>query len=150
MQTIEKVLNHARQIANGEHDTIRPGMPFTIPDSWQAGESVAQGDLIIEVTARKPIGYVLIEKPTEQDLQLVPGNTEGAKHCLDSFDGVQFYRHPDWNAESLDGPYFVTTEQRTITHPTHGHVHIPAGRKIRVSYQREWEAEQRRERRNQD
>jgi hypothetical protein len=147
---IDRVLDHAKKIGNGEHDTIKPGQPFRIPDSWMAGECGAQGDLIVVVLDEIPAGYTQVKKPTKADRQLVPGNTEGAKHCLDSLKGVTLYRKDGWGPESLDGPAFTCKEDRVIEHPKHGPWTIPAGRTIGIEYARERDAEQQRERRNAD
>jgi hypothetical protein len=77
----------------------------------------------------------------------VPGQTQGAKHCLDGTGGVEMYLPPGWPEVTEDGPCLVLTEERTVLHPTHGAVTIPAGMTVACSYQREWDAEQRRARR---
>lgn len=148
--TIDRVLNHATRIKNGEHETIKPGMPFRIPDSWMAGEAGAQGDLIIVIIDKISAGYELVKKPTDKDRQLVWGTTQGARHCLDSLEGVRLHRRSDWGPESLDGPEFHCEFERVIEHPTHGAWTIPAGRTIRIEYPRERDAELKRERRNAD
>ena len=53
-----------------------------------------------------------------EDTQLVPGVTQGSRHCLDSLEGVTFYRLK--RSTPLDGPVVRTAEPRTITHPEHG------------------------------
>jgi hypothetical protein len=65
---------------------------------------------------------------------------------------VTLFYPPNWPAadESLAGPAFVLSKQRTVTHPVHGEVTIPAGFTVLCRFQREWDAEQRRERRNAD
>lgn len=148
--TIDRVINHARKIANGEHDTIRPGMPFRLPDAWMDGDAGAQGDLVIIVIDKVPSGFKLVRELTDADRQLVHGNTAGAKHCLDSLDGVKIYRKDDWGPDALDGPCIRFADERVITHPTHGHWTIPAGRLVKIEYPRERDAEQKRERRNAD
>jgi hypothetical protein len=147
---IEKIQKHAAKIRNGEHDKIGPGVPVTMSNALVAGEGVAQGDLNIIVADTVPRGYVLIENPQSQDKQLVPGNTVGAKHCLDSLAGVTLYRPSQWTEESLDGPCLVLTQERTVLHPTHGAVTIPAGMAVVCHYQREWDRELANERRARD
>ena len=94
----------------------------------------------------------MVKKPTEADKQLVPGNTQGAKHCLASLSGVKLYRPTAWgpNYDGLHGPALELSKPATITHPTHGDVTIPAGSTVLCHYQREWDQEQKRERRNAD
>ena len=146
---IEKIQKHAEKIRNGEHDKIGPGVPVTMSNALVAGEGVAQGDLNIIVADAVPRDYVLIEKQSN-DKQLVPGNTVGAKHCLDSLSGVNLYRPEKWSEESLDGPCLVLTQERTILHPTHGAVTVPAGMTVVCHYQREWDRELANERRARD
>lgn len=147
---IEQIQKHAELIKNGEHDKIGPGIPLTISTALKSGEGVAQGDLMLIVADSVPLGYGRIKRPKKLDMQLVPGNTVGAKHCLDSLKGVTLYRPANWNSESMDGPCIVTTVERTVLHPTHGAVTIPAGMTIVCHYQREFDAEQKRERRARD
>lgn len=147
---IEQIEKHAECIRNGEHDKIGPGVPLRLSSALLVGEGVAQGDLMLIVDDGAPVGYVRISKPKAIDKQLVPGNTVGAKHCLDSLAGVKLYRPANWSEESMDGPCIVTTKERTVLHPTHGAVTIPAGMTVVCHYQREFDAEQRRERRARD
>jgi hypothetical protein len=147
---IEKLQRHAKRIANGNHERVKPGMPFRITEAASVGDGVWQGDLGLEIVADVPAEYTLIEKPKDIDRQLVPGNTQGAKHCMDSLDGVTLYRPHNWNAESMVGPCLVLSQERTVLHPTHGPVTIPAGFTVQCRYQREFDAEQRRERRARD
>lgn len=149
LTTIQKIENHAKRIAGGKAK-VQPGQPHRISEAASVGDGVWQGDLGIEVVAGRPIDFVLVERPTDADRQLVPGNTQGAKHCLDSLAGVTIFRPRDWPDVALDGPCLVLTEDRTILHPTHGAVTIPAGFTVQCRYQREWDSEQRRERRNAD
>jgi hypothetical protein len=150
VSTIDRVLNHAKRIRDGKHDTIKPGMPQRLPDSWVDGDAGAQGDLVIVVVDEIPAGYKPVRRAKDADRQLVPGNTEGAKHCLDSLDGVELYRLDDWGPDSLDGPCVRLSKERVIQHPTHGPWTIPAGRTVKIEYARERDALLKRERRNAD
>lgn len=147
MQAIELIEQHAALIRDGKHERVSPGQPAAFTTACVADDCIWQGDLGLFVANEVPSGYVRIAKPTAQDKQLVPGNTEGAKHCLDSLAGVKLFRPQDWNAESLVGPCLVLTKERTILHPTHGAVTIPAGMTVVCRYQREYDDELRRERR---
>jgi hypothetical protein len=147
---IEQLQQHADRIRNGDHDKIGPGIPVTMSTALVAGEGVAQGDLMLIVVDAVPRGFKEVSKPEDKDRQLVPGNTEGAKHCLSSLQGVQIYHPPQWTAESLEGPVLVTKAAVTVQHPTHGAVEIPAGMTVGCFYQREFDAEQQRERRAAD
>lgn len=147
---IEQIQRHAEVIKNGEHDKIGPGVPLVMSRALMAGDGVAQGDLMLIVADKIPDEYQRIKGPKAIDKQLVPGNTVGAKHCLDSMVGVKIYRPTNWTEASMDGPCIVTTKERTVLHPTHGAVVIPAGMTVVCYYQREFDAEQKRERRARD
>lgn len=147
--TIEK---HAARIAAGKAK-VKPGQPFRFSEAAQPGDGVWQGDLGICLVESVPPLFVLVGKPTEADKQLVPGNTEGSKHCLESLDGVTLYRPKGWPASAEEdylGPCFVTEREMRILHPKHGHVTVLAGSVVECTYQREQDYELRRARRNAD
>ena len=146
LTAIEKITRRANRIANG-NDKIQPGQAARLSEAATVGDYARQGDLYLYVVESVPAGYIKQEKPSRQ---LVPGNTEGAKHCLDSLDGVELYLPAVWNEETLEGQCLKLSKERTVVHPTHGDVTIPAGFTILCGYQREYDAEQRRERRNAD
>ncbi len=141
---IEQLIKHTKKIATGEHEQVKPGMEFYLTNAAVNGDGVWQGDLGLEVVTDIPQGYTKAKKPTTQ---LVIGNTQGSKHCLDSLEGVTLYHPKHWNEESLIGPCFSVTKERRILHPTHGAIIIAAGLTILCRYQREWDIEQRKERR---
>lgn len=151
---IEKIQRHAKRIANGKDPKVRPGMPFRFTEACTVNDCCWQGDLGIVIAgdadSHPPAGYLMVVSRTELDRQLVPGNTQGAKHCLDSLNGVTLYRPQQWTEESLEGPFLQFTEERTILHPTHGPVTIPAGFSVQCHYQREWDRELAKERRARD
>ena len=151
LTAIQKIARQASRIRNG-NSRITPGEPHRISEAATAGDGVWQGDLGIEVVVSVPEDYVKVENAVDKDRQLVPGNTEGSKHCLDSLVGVELFRPKDWgsNYEGLEGPACILSKQRIITHPKHGDVTIPACTTVRCRYQREFDAEQQRERRNAD
>lgn len=147
---LNRLQTRIAEIRNGEHDRIGPGVPITLSRALSPGQAIAQGDVYLEVGSGIPAGYVKVENPKDEDRQLVFGNTQGARHCLDSLEGVELYRDPDWDADSLDGPYLIVHQERVVTHPTHGHVTIPAGMEIFVSYPRDYDLEQKKARRAAD
>lgn len=146
VDVIERIEKHAKLIASGKHDEIRPGMPLRISTAAQAGDGVWQGDLGLELIEKVPKGYKKAKNPS---LQLVPGNTQGAKHCLDSLQGVEVYLPKGWGTDfdSLEGPCLVLSEERTVLHPTHGDVTIPKDFVVLCRYQRNYDADERREHR---
>lgn len=142
MTAIDRIQEHVSK--------IHPGLPFTISAAAQPGHGVAQGDLHLILIDKVPKGYKPVFNPSPQ---LVPGNTEGSRHCLDSLDGVTLYRKDDWETvaeETFYGPVLVFTQERTVLHPKHGDVTIPAGTTILCTYQPEFDAMQRKARRNAD
>jgi len=149
---IDRIVDRAKSIASKKDSQIAPGQPVRMSEGASVSDFIRQGDLYLIVSDKPPRDYVKVEKPKAIDKQLVPGNTEGAKHCLDAIKGATLYRPADWSPtyDKLDGPFFLLTEERTVKHPTHGDVTIPAGFGIQCRYQREFDAELRRERRNAD
>lgn len=145
---IEDMVSHAAAM---NPEQVRPGLPYRVSEATSVGEGVWQGDLGLEIVAAVPAAYQLAPQ-TDAARQLVPGSTQGARHCLDSLDGVALYHPAGWGPtyDGLAGPCFVLSQERAITHPVHGQITIPAGFTVLCRYQREYDAEQRRERRNAD
>jgi len=144
--TIDHIQSHAERIAAGQ-ESVKPGMPLAFTTACSPGDAIRQGDLYLVVVDKVPSGYVKATRPSKQ---LVPGNTEGAKHCLDATAGVKVYLPEKWDAESLEGPCLVTTKERKVLHPVHGPVTIPAGMTVQCRYQREWDKELAKQRRARD
>lgn len=152
MITIQEVIKHAETIANGEHDVVKPGQPFTFSEASTHGDAVWQGDFgIIIRDSGPPQDY---EVRTVEDGQcLVPdeSGTTGSRHCLESAAGVTAYYPKDWGPESLNGPYFKLEQGAKFTHPKHGDVAVPSCFQwVETVYQREWDEELKRERRAAD
>jgi hypothetical protein len=149
MNVIDVIEQEACAIRSGKH-TIQPGQPQTLSSAASVGDGIWQGDLGIEVVGSVPADYVLDETG---NTKLVPGDTVGSNHRLDSMDGVELYRPKDWydsSYEGLAGPVFKLSNDRVITHPRHGDVTVLAGFIIACRYQREYDLEQARERRARD
>lgn len=117
----DTVARHAERICNDDaHDLgmMEPG------DWW------AQGDIRVD---RLPDNWLTkngvkanVERQAWPLIQLVPGTTQGSRHCLDSLEGVTVYRLR--NATPLDGPLLEFSEPRSILHPEHGDVtNLPPG-----------------------
>lgn len=144
----EQIRSHADLIKSGQHK-VKPGQELSFSPAASVGDTIAQGDLYIMVADKMPAEYELVEANVA-NLQLVPGNTQGARHCLDSFDGVTMYRPKTWTEEDLRGPYLQLTKDRTVLHPTHGPVNLIAGMNYLCGYQKEYDTQERKERRNRD
>lgn len=158
LSTIEKIQRRVSRIANGKDLRVKPGQVERFSDAVADGDLIRQGDLYLIAAERsggafawgkylKQHGYSIANRPSPQ---LVPGNTVGAKHCLDSLDGVELWLPKEWNEDTLQGPFMRLTKERTVLHPTHGAVVIPAGMSILCAYQREFDKEQAKERRARD
>ena len=144
---IERVQRH-------QNTKIGPGEPFRFSEASTVGDAVAQGDLYIQIVESVPDGFDHQTQSKDIDRQLVPGNTVGSKHCLESLATVDLYWPAGWSHsptyEGLQGPALVCKEDTSILHPTHGTVTIPAGFTVVTGYQRVFDEEQKRERRAAD
>lgn len=149
-KTIDRIEQHVATSKASKDPAVMPGRPERFTDAAQAGDTIAQGDLYLMIVDSVPSGYTRVLKPKVIDKQLVPGNTVGSRHCLDSFVGVAIYRPEKWGGEDLRGPCLVLTKERVVLHPTHGDVTIPAGFTVLCGYQPEFDAEERKERRARD
>lgn len=148
MNVIEQIEQHCQRITDGS-ERVYPGMPMRFTEACVTGDCIWQGDLglVISDSKNPPVGYI---KPEKASVQLVPGNTVGSKHCLDTLEGVEMYIPKKWDEETLDGPFLVIKKEVNVLHPTHGTVTIPAGFNVQCYYQREYDRELERERRARD
>lgn len=149
LTAIDRIERHAKKFAGGKF-RVKPGQPFTFSAAAQPGDGVPQGDCNIVLRESVPKGYAKADKPF---VQLVPGNTEGSRHCLDGLAGVEMYLPPNWPvcAETeLLGPVLVLAEERTILHPKHGAVTCPAGSVVEITYQPDFDFQLKEARRNAD
>lgn len=131
--TIQDVIANIQATA----ERIRNDAQQRFPAAASPGDCWRQGDLYITLLAKLPTDVIPTEKPR---LQLVPGTTQGSRHCLDSLDGVTIYGVP--GSGPLDGPTLECHQERTITHPEHGDVVLPPG-VYGVHYQRDLDSEDR-------
>ena len=148
--SIEQIEKHAQAIRAGELENVRPGMPASFSEACTPGDCIVQGDLYLGIIESVPAGFTSVENPVEEDKKLVPGETHGSRHVLDSLEGVTMFRPKEWSEESLEGPCFRLTQERTVLHPVHGPVTIPAGFTVQCRYQREYDKELQKERRARD
>jgi len=98
---------------------------------------VRQGDVYVWLVSKLPKNC----EPAKAIEQLAPGTTKGARHCLDSLDGVTMFVRSD--ANELQGPFIRLECERVITHPEHGDWRLPAGL-YEITYQRAFADELRR------
>lgn len=148
---IEGLQEQAAVIARGEHPTIKPGQPVHLSDVLSVGDGVAQGDLCLLVLAEVPKeGFKKLTGHADKVFQLVQGNTQGARHCIEDVSTVELFIPDNWNFESLMGPVFRTVAPTRVLHPVHGTVSVDAGIVVQAIYQRVWAQEAAKERRNRD
>lgn len=148
--TIQLVQKYATRIANGTAK-VQPGQPLRLGEAASPQDLIWQGDFGIEVISEVPNGY----RKAKPITQLVPGNTIGSRHVLADLSTVADFMLPDnWTSDAeydgLWGPLFVAKQETVIEHPTHGNVTIAKGHLIRCRYQRNWDEEQKREKRTID
>jgi hypothetical protein len=129
-ESLLKVQTTSEQIRNDETQRF--------PIAASVGDTARQGDLYIELLAAVPKGANVIVNPSPQ---LAPGTTQGSRHILDSLEGVSMYTLD--MPSVLDGPILALAIERTVTHPEHGDVVLPAG-VYGVTYQKQHADELRR------
>jgi len=106
------------------------------PEAASPGDGVRQGDVYVELLAKRPTGC----KKIPFRAQVAEGTTQGSRHCLDSAEGVTMYALKE--PGPLDGPVLVLKRERTLTHPEHGDWVLPPGT-YQISFQRDLDAEDR-------
>lgn len=145
----ERVESHNELLKSGE-GKVQPGQPMNLSPALASDQAIAQGDFYLRLVDGVPEGYVLAEEPS---VQLVQGETIGAKHCLDSLDGVQVFLPPTWGEdENTNGPVLVIEKgaNRELQHPKHGNISLPDDCTLDTWYQRAFDEESKRERRARD
>lgn len=149
--TIQRMVEYTADVNAGNHEVVKPGMPFHLNKAATPDvDGVCQGDLYIRVISKVPENYTKAKKPF---LQLVPGNTIGAHHCLDSLDGVELFLPPNWPQcadNEFIGPVMRLSEKRVIKHPRHGDITIDGGMTVDINYQLNYDDQLKAERRAAD
>lgn len=148
-EVVDRIIAQCEDTYQGDRK-MQPGEPHYMTGAESVGDTVCQGDFWIVVAEKVPeTGFVL----SSGGNQLVHGNTEGAKHCLNTTDNglVDVYVPEIWDDDSLTGPYLVVKSDGVVVeHPKHGDVHLCKDTVYRCVYQREYDKEQKRERRARD
>jgi hypothetical protein len=143
MFSICEIEKRMASIRERKDSRVCPGQAVSFNRAHTAGDAIRQGDLYLVLLDEVPDGYVYAGK--RANVQLVPGNTEGARHCLDSLQGVKQWT-PEQEAgggASADfqlGPVLRLAEERVVLHPTHGHVTLLENTIVQCLYQREHDA----------
>jgi hypothetical protein len=149
-EALGRLTNHQQKILAGENK-VSPGEPATFTRGCVPGcDMICQGDLDLLLEEGVPTGFV--PRKNRLDGQLVPGTTVGSKHVVRDPSTCQIFDPPRWSPEydELAGPVVVAEKDTVIDHPTHGAVTVLAGQTVHCEYQRVWEQEQARERRQRD
>lgn len=150
---IESINERRDEILEGGNDAERADgkcrPPAVFNEDAAVNTAIAQGDLNLVIRESVPENYQL---RTDTNLQVVPGQTLGSRHCLTRASECQVFDPPGWGPDydELQGPFLVTQGATEVAHPTHANVEIPGGKIVECSYQRTWDQEQRRERRARD
>jgi hypothetical protein len=148
---IEKLQERKAEILRGDHEKLGPGVAQRMSPAMGADDCIAQGDVYFVAGQGLPPGYTKVHKLEDKHRFLAWDNgTIGSNHKLDSLEGVEMWLPSEWSAESLRGPYFKCKTERVGTHPTHGHVIIPAGMEVEIAYPRDFDLEQKIARRSAD
>jgi hypothetical protein len=132
METIQSAIQQISDTA----EEIQNDADQRFPEAATPGDCWRQGDLYITLLGAIP-GDV---KKSKARKQLVHGDTQGSRHCLDSLTGAAIYELSEPSA--LDGPILECKQERTITHPEHGNVILPPGI-YGIHYQRDLDSEER-------
>lgn len=117
----QKLTQHAGQAIDPRARDLRQTM--------EPGDAWAQGDMLVRRLAELPPSA----EPIEPKAQLVPGVTQGSRHCLSSLEGVTMFSA---YRGGLLGPIFRVDRDVTITHPEHGHLLLGPG-VYAIEYQRD-------------
>lgn len=148
---------------------IKPGQPVRFSDAATIGDYGDQGDLRIElindIGNDESFSYEYHHKDdglktkvyklqNSYNALLVPGNTIGSNHYLEDAKSCTIFYPAGWSKdasyEEYEGPILKCHHETTIKHPVHGDVTIPAGNCVFLSYQRVFDVEQMKERRQLD
>lgn len=112
------LMDHAERIKNDQ--------PQRLSEAMSPGDTFAQGDIAL-IKIGDTLSPAQLEKlrKIEFRAKLVPGDTQGAQHCLASSRGITLFECK--NGNPLRGPVILATEEFTVTHPEHGHLIVPPG-----------------------
>lgn len=142
-------------------DSISPGTPYHL-GAQHIGmpNPFAQGDLYVRLLplgTNPPKGYFIVEKPADADRQLAIEAGAGSHHRLGSLSGATLYRPDNWGQDETDlrGPFLILAEPNTIVHEPghdrpHGSITIEVPCCVEIRYQRNLDAETRKEIRARD
>jgi len=166
---IKNLIEFQNKLINGDLP-VQAGQNETLSPAASVGDFFWQGDLKFTVinfndflksktisithpdTRTEDIKYTEIQ-PKEEDKQLVPGNTIGAKHCLEHLN-VRYFVPEKWSRnesyDSLFGPVIYYKTENKILHNEHGIPSIPKDMCILNTYQRNLDQETKRETRARD
>ena len=122
-------------------EKIASNKPQRFPEAASDGDYFRQGDIYItfreglftakttgrgknKTTVTVPHSDWKEVEVSKLRLQLAIGDTQGARHVLDNLAGVRQFEKT--GGDALQGLLLLTTEERVLTHPEHGHTILPA------------------------
>jgi hypothetical protein len=149
VEALGRLTEQRERIVSGQC-RMSPGQPATFTHGCVPGsDMISQGDLDLLLEESVPKGFTLRKSG---DGQLVPGTTAGSKHVVVDASTCDIYDPPNWSSEydELVGPVVVAKSDTVVGHPTHGAVTILAGQTVHCEYQRVFEHEAAKERRQRD
>ena len=105
-------------------------LPWSLGRANRVGEWGRQGDIYV----------TLIDPPTQRlekvdkfTGQVVEGNTQGSRHCVDNPNAVVAYNNPDMSLSK--GMILQVKEACSIVHPEHGSVNLDGGIWVEIGHQ---------------
>lgn len=139
---ISELIKHQEKLENKELP-VKPGQMETLSEAATENDGARQGDLYFVVRSTDgsfnfPENYSEIT-PGEIDKQLVPGNTKGAKHCLEHLDGVRMALPSSFSRDESymgPGPIVLFQKENTKVHPEHGAIVFKEGFCVEFGYQK--------------
>lgn len=125
-EMLEFVSSAAREAA-ANREAFDARQPVVIEENMLGvGQMYPQGDVALLRLAALPADARRLNKKHVGN-QVVEGNTQGARHCWDSLDGVEIYLSASLQKNPLCGHIYRLTKTRTLTHPEHAHQTYWAG-----------------------
>jgi len=132
MQTATEVYKKVKETAEThKNDSVQDCTKMKV------NQIARQGDLYIQKTGN----VTGLKEKTVTTNQLVPGQTMGSRHCLDSLQGIKFYTSS--RSSALMGDTLEATRAFQVNHPEHGDIKFSAGC-YRIGYQKDHAAEEKR------
>jgi len=115
MITIEETLKF---IDDAACEVAGPKPVVISESSLEVGQFLPQGDVALLKMSEVPEGAVQVNNPSPK---VVAGTTQGSQHVWDSMEGIEAFEPPASMKSPTVGLIYKLNEERTLTHPDHGH-----------------------------